>query len=99
MAITTNWSVTKLDSDVETNTVFNVHISLTASDGTNTFEKKFVVGLQHAEDDVFIPYNELTEQLILDWVKVKLDQDVERFEEEVIAALSQTTTVQSGLPW
>lgn len=99
MAITTNWSITKLDFDVETNTVFNVHISLTASDGTNTSEKKFVVGLQHAEGDVFIPYNELTEELILDWVKTKLAQDVERFEEEVIATLTQAATVQSGLPW
>ena len=99
MSITTNWAITQLDSDKELNAVFNVHISLTASNGINTAEKKFVVGFQHQDGDTFIPYDQLTEEIVLGWVKAKLDTDVERFEDEVSAMFIQTSPVESGLPW
>lgn len=100
MAITTNWSVEKMDADNISNAVYNVHINLTATDGTNSCTKKFVVGFVYQEGDPFIPYNELTEEIVLGWVTTKLGDDVAKFEQETVAMLSNTSNLTDlALPW
>lgn len=98
-----NWTITRLDADSQTNAVFNVHICITGTDGTNTADKNFVVGLQHTPEDTFVPYEDLTEELVLGWVKTKLGSDVERFEAEVenmvLNKAEPAASVNLGLPW
>lgn len=104
MSTTINWGIEKLDAVGSTNVVVNAHINLSATSNTHTYTKKFVVGITQNPLDDFIPYNDLTEELVLDWVKTKLGDDgIERFEEEVRTLVTnmgnQVTLNNPDLPW
>lgn len=58
------WTVNKVQV-VENNLVTRVDLTVTATDGDNTASAVYTCNL--VRGDSFIPYNELTEQQVLDW--------------------------------
>jgi hypothetical protein len=106
MTTTINWNVTKLDVFAETlgneNTVCNIHLSVSATDGVNTIERTFVVGTALTENiEEYIPYEELTHEVVLSWAKDKLASNVQKFEDEVTESLQKISTPRPvlDLPW
>ena len=58
------WSVNKVIV-AEENLVVKVDLTVTATDGDNTASASYIRSL--VRGDSFIPYNQLTEQQVLDW--------------------------------
>jgi hypothetical protein len=58
------WSVNKV-TVAEDNLVVKVDLTVTATDGDNTASASYIRSL--VRGDSFIPYNQLTEQQVLDW--------------------------------
>jgi hypothetical protein len=58
------WSVNKVIV-AEDNLVVKVDLTVTATDGDNTASASYIRSL--VRGDSFIPYNQLTEQQVLDW--------------------------------
>ena len=75
MAYTHTWNITKMDSWINTGIVFNVHYSVTTKDTDNmafTMIQNMAIGIPHNPVNQVIPYNELTEQTVIEWVKKEL---------------------------
>lgn len=107
MAITNTWAVTQMDAypeaDGETDVVFNVHWTLTGSDGTYT---GYVYGTQGVTLDPaapFTPYADLTEAQVLGWVQSAMGaEQVAAYEANVaqqIADQINPPVVTPPLPW
>ena len=58
------WSINKV-TVAEDNLVVKVDLTVTATDGDNTASAAYMRNL--VRRDSFIPYNQLTEQQVLDW--------------------------------
>lgn len=64
-----------MDSWVDTGIVFNVHFSVTTKDTDNmdfTMIQNMAVSIPHNPTDTVIPYSELTEETVIEWVKNEL---------------------------
>jgi hypothetical protein len=75
MAIQQIWNITRMDAWVNTKIVFNVHFSITTLDTDRPpFEmiQNHAVAIPHNPSDPTIPYDELTEVQVIDWVKAEL---------------------------
>ena len=107
MTITNTWAVQQMDcypeEDNETDVVFNVHWTLTATDGTYT---GYVYGSQAVtvDPDVpFTPYADLTETQVIGWVKSAMgEEQVASYEANVatqIADQINPPVVTPPLPW
>jgi hypothetical protein len=56
------------------------------------------LGQKSASDPDFIPFEELTEETVIGWVKEKIGEDVKRNLEAQIVAKTAAPII-SGLPW
>lgn len=107
MSITNTWAINQMDchpeANGETDVVFNVHWTLTASDGTY---QGYAYGSQSLTFDPempFIAYNDLTEAQVIGWVKAALgEEQVAAYELSVaneIADQVNPPMVTPQLPW
>ena len=107
MTITNTWAVVQMDAypeeDGETDVVFNVHWTLTGSDGTYT---GYVYGTQAVSIDPtapFTPYADLTETQVIGWVQSAMGaEQVASYEANVatqIADQIDPPVVTPPLPW
>lgn len=107
MTITNTWAVVQMDAypeqDGETDVVFNVHWTLTGTDGTYT---GYVYGTQSVSidpDAPFTPYADLTETQVIGWVKSAMgEEQVASYEANVatqIADQIDPPVVTPPLPW
>jgi hypothetical protein len=91
------WNVVQMDRLTSDGFVVTVHYTVSAVDGEFTASTYGTVG--YTEEGAFTPYSQLTEAVVIGWVKDSLGQ------ETVEAALAaqieaQKNPVQvSGLPW
>lgn len=86
METTFTWSIpangllTKTENG-NPDTVVRVRYTLTATDGVNTVDMHQVVQLTPNANGAFIPFTDLTEAIVLEWVAATLPQDAAtRFE-------------------
>lgn len=107
MTITSTWSVVQMDcypqADGETDVVFTVHWTLTATDGTYTGS---VYGSQAVTVDPaapFTPYADLTQDQVIGWVQSAMGpEQVTAYEDNVagqIANQINPPVVTPPLPW
>lgn len=107
MSITNTWAVVQMDAypeaDGETDVVFNVHWTLTGTDGEYTGS---VYGSQAVTLDgsaPFTPYADLTEEQVIGWVQDALgEEQVAAYEANVatqIADQINPPVVTPPLPW
>ena len=104
MSTTFTWSVNSLDRTVADGIVNTVHYSVSAADDTYSSGAYGSVGLEApAEGDAVIPYADLTEAGVIEWVKAAIGGDEKVT--EIQAALQtrideqRTPTTASGKPW
>lgn len=107
MTITNTWAVIEMDcypeEDGEMDVVFNVHWTLTGTDGTYT---GYVYGTQSVSidpDAPFTPYADLTQAQVIGWVKDAMGEEqvasLEANVAEQIANQVNPPVVTPALPW
>lgn len=107
MTITNTWAVAQMDAYPErngdTNVVFNVHWTLTATDGTYTGSAYGAQGVTLDPDAPFTPYANLTQEQVIGWVKDALgDEYTAAYEANVtkqVADQINPPVVTPALPW
>lgn len=101
MSTTFTWNISQLERETADGFVFTVHYTVNASDDTYSSGAYGSIGLERP--DTLIPYSDLTEELVIGWVKEKLggDEKVQEIESALQAQLDEqrTPTKASGIPW
>ena len=101
MAITKKWEVNTLERNLGDGYVSKVIYRVKGMDGEE--EKLRATGQVELErPETLIPYKDLTESKVLEWVKAKLGTDevarVEKWLEDEIALINTPVTAE-GKPW
>jgi hypothetical protein len=82
--------------------VFTVHYTVNAEDGTYSSGAYGSIGLEKPEPDNMIPYADLTEEIVVGWVKDHFGEEkVDEIEAALQAQLDQqhAPTTAPGVPW
>ena len=101
MATTFTWGINTLERETDDGFVFTAHYTVNANDGTYSAGAYGSIGFQRPDNP--IPYNQLQEDIVIDWVKEALGGDEKVAEIE--AALQQQIDEQrhpskaAGVPW
>ena len=101
MATTFTWAVAQLERETEDGFVFSVHYTVAAHDGTYSSSAYGSLGLERPEDDM-VPFADLTEEIVVGWVKEKFGEEkVAEIESALQAQLDEqhAPSKASGLPW
>jgi len=94
-----NWTINQLNRQTTDGFVITVHYSVTATDGDYSANTYGTIGYAPKEDETYIPFEELTPEIVTGWVQESLGKDtVEEALAAQIDALKNPTQV-SGLPW
>jgi hypothetical protein len=94
---TFNWSVVQTNYNTSDKFITTVHYVVSAVDGEFTASTYGTVG--YTEEGAFTPYSQLTEAVVVGWVKDSLGQaTVEEALAAQIDALKNPVS-ESGLPW
>ena len=103
MATEFNWRIAQLERTTADGVVFTAHYTIDARDEAYSAGAYGSIGLEQPDPEDIIPFDDLTEELILGWVKEKLggDEKVEEIEEALQAQLDEkhAPTKAAGLPW
>ena len=99
MATTTTWSIAQLERHTADGIVYTAHYTVDANDGTYSSSAYGSIGLEQPDPDDIIPYADLTPEIVIGWVKGKLN--VEEIEDSLQAQLDEKNapTKAAGLPW
>ena len=102
--MTTNfeWKIANLERHTADGVVYSVHYTVNADDGTYSAGAYGSLGLEAPEPDSMIPFDQLTEEIVVGWVKDKLgDEKVAEVEVALQAQLDEkhAPTKAAGVPW
>ena len=100
MATIFNWHVANLERETADGFVFTVHYTVNAEDGTYSAGAYGSLGLERPDN--LIPFDQLTEDIVVGWVKEKFgDEKVAEIEAALQAQLDEkhAPTKAAGLPW
>jgi len=91
------WNVVQMDRKSADGFVTTVHYNVSAVDGEFTASTYGTVG--YTEEGAFTPYSQLTEAVVVGWVKDSLGQAT--VEESLAAQIEaqKNPISESGLPW
>jgi hypothetical protein len=99
MAIAYNWNIVQTDYKVSDKFIVTVHYNVTATDGDYSANTYGTVGYTEEAGKSYIPYDQLTQDEVVAWVKDSLGQEtVESSLASQINALKNPVQ-ESGLPW
>jgi len=94
---TITWAIVQLDRQTSDGLVTTAHYTVNAVDGEHTAGSYGTVGFERG--DTFIPYDNLTQEEVIGWVKDKLDSsEIEANLQSQIDKLKNPVTA-TGLPW
>ena len=100
MAITKTWEVNTLQRELADGYVNKVIYRVKGTDGT--YETRATGEVDLEKPDTLVPYKDLTESIVLGWVKTKLGTDevaaIEKALEDEIALINTPVTAE-GKPW
>ena len=97
---TFTWKVANLERETSDGYVFTVHYTVTAADGTYSAGAYGSLGLERG--DGLVPFADLTEEIVVGWVKAQLTAEkVAEIEAALQAQLDEQRqpTKAGGLPW
>ena len=100
MSTTFTWNIVQLDRETSDGFVFNAHYTVNASDETYKAGAYGSIGLERPEE--LTPYSDLTEEIVIGWVKEKLTAEkVSEIEAALQAQLDEqkAPTKATGTPW
>ena len=93
------WSVANLDRNTSDGFVNTVHWRVNAKDGDKSIYSYGTVGYTQEEGKTLVPYEDLTETIVIAWVQESLDKEaVETNLQTQIEAMKNPVTA-SGTPW
>lgn len=101
MATTSTWQISQLERETADGYVFAAHYVVNASTPEHSTGAYGSLGLERPES-ALIPFESLTEQMVVSWVKDKLTAEkVAEIEAALQAQLEEMSTPikLSGLPW
>ena len=99
---TFTWAVANMEHYTSDGVVFTVHYTVNAEDGTYSSGAYGSVGLEKPDAGEMIPYADLTEEIVVGWVKDHFGEEkVAEIEAALQAQLDQqhAPTTAPGLPW
>ena len=94
---TFNWSINTMERDVATGFVTTAHWNATAVDGEHSASAYATVSWP--EGTPAIPYANLTEATVLDWVWESVDKDATEASLAAQIALLKNPVKATGTPW
>ena len=101
MATTYAWKIAQLERETDDGYVFTAHYTVDANDGTYNAGAYGSVGFERPDN--LIPYADLTEEVVISWVKEALggDEKVAEIEAALQEQLDQqrNPTKAAGVPW
>lgn len=105
--MTKTWKVIDLEKLTLSETVIKIIYSLTIDNGIVSHKMVQNVTLERTEDSPeFIPFAELTEEIVLEWVKSKLGEEgISNLEQRLLNILPvleerlNRPQTERGLPW
>jgi hypothetical protein len=100
MATTFSWRIANLERETADGFVFVAHYTISASDGTYSSSAYGSIGLERPDN--LIPFDQLTEDIVVGWVKDKFgDEKVAEIEAALQAQIDEkhAPTKAAGVPW
>lgn len=101
MATNFVWGINTLERETDDGFVFTAHYTVNADDGTYTSGAYGSIGFERPDN--LIPYNQLTEDTVISWVKEALggDEKVAEIEAALQKQLDEqhAPTKSAGVPW
>ena len=98
---TFTWAIANLERETEDGFVFTAHYTVSAADGTYSAGAYGSIGFERPEN--LVPFADLTEDLVVGWVKEALggDEKVAEIEAALQSQINEqrTPTKASGTPW
>jgi len=100
MSTVYEWKIANMERETADGFVFTVHYTVNAEDGTYSAGAYGSLGLERPDN--LIPFDQLTEDVVVGWVKEKFgDEKVAEIEAALQAQLDEkhSPTKQAGVPW
>jgi len=100
MAATFTWGINTLERETADGFVFVCHYTVVANDGTYSSSAYGSIGFERPDN--LIPYADLTEEIVIGWVKEGLgDEKVAEVEAALQAQIDEqrNPTKANGVPW
>ena len=98
---TFTWSINTLERETDDGFVFTAHYTVNANDGTYSSGAYGSVGFQRPDN--LIPFADLTEELVVGWVKEALggDEKVTEIQDALQSQIDEqrAPTKAAGVPW
>lgn len=98
---TFTWGINTLERETDDGFVFTAHYTVDANDGTYSSGAYGSIGFERPEN--LIPYADLTEAVVIGWVKEALggDEKVAEIEAALQAQIDEqrAPTKANGVPW
>jgi hypothetical protein len=101
MATVFSWQIANLERETADGYVFTVHYTVNADNGVYTSGAYGSLGLERPEGEM-IPFSQLTEEIVVQWVKNKFGEEkVAEIEAALQAQIDeqQSPTKAAGVPW
>lgn len=101
MATAFKWAIANLERETADGLVITVHYTVNADNGVYTSGAYGSLGLERPEDEM-IPFSQLTEEIVVQWVKDKFGEEkVAEIEAALQAQIDeqQSPTKAAGVPW
>jgi hypothetical protein len=102
METTVTWRIANLERETADGLVITVHYTIDANDGTYSAGAYGSLGLERPDEEEMIPFNQLTEEICVGWVKEKLTEEkVTEIEAALQAQLDEqhSPSKAAGVPW
>lgn len=102
MSTTFSWNIANLERYTADGVVFTVHYTVKAEDGTYSAGAYGSLGLEAPEPGSMTPFDSLTEEVVVGWVKGKLgDEKVAQIEAALQEQLDEkhAPSKAAGVPW
>lgn len=100
MTTATTWNIANLEHETADGFVYVAHYTISAKNAAYSASAYGSIGFERP--DSLIPYSELTEAIVVGWVKDALTEEkVEQIEDALQAQLDEQAapTKAAGVPW
>ena len=96
---TFNWQINQMDRLTSDGFVVTVHYTVTAEDTGATASTYGTVSYTQEPQETYVPYDQLTEQMVVGWVQNSLGKDVVEVSLQKQIEAQKHPVQESGLPW
>lgn len=100
--ITTSWHIANLERESSDGYVYTAHWTVSVTDGEHSAGSYGSVGLERPEEEELVPFEDLSEELVISWVQDKLgEEQISSIQSSLINQIEEQKepTKLSGTPW